>query len=103
MVGRGIARNTWPTDVRELRFVVYELTHQELHSISQLMRRFLALGMHMIQQTFNKSWNQSYLAVPRRVSKVCMKLVVFGQCDPGVDIWPDGGREPKSNSRFNKE
>ena len=33
-----------------------------------------------------------------------MKLLVHGQCGPPEStIWPDGKREPKSNSQFNKE
>jgi hypothetical protein len=27
----------------------------------------------------------------------------LGHCAREWTIWPDGGREPKSNSRFNKE
>ena len=56
------------------------------------MRRFLAVGMYhtaLTAKTFNKSlnksWNQSYLAVARRVSEVLIKSVVSGHCDPRVD------------------
>jgi hypothetical protein len=58
------------------------------------MRRFLAVAMYhttLTAKTFNKSlnksWNQSYLAVARRVSEVLIKSIVSGsgQCDPRVD------------------
>jgi hypothetical protein len=46
-----------------------------------------------------------YLAI-REVGSFNKKTkghVFSGHCAQECTIWPDGGREPKSNPRFNKE